>query len=205
VKQPGDTEEDAPGWDAIGRALELMFGPHEAAHWEGSASLSGQDGIWGLSAYRADEFWFYVTFGLSELWGKVSDDPNLSGWGLELTMRIPVTGVEPPLWPATLLGQLGTYVFSTGNVFDPGHRFDARAELTGGTPATHLTAIAFAEDPQLGIIDTPNGSVTFVTAFGITRDELDRMKASRTSAVMDEFRTTNNLLITDPARTESRS
>jgi hypothetical protein len=36
--------------------------------------LPGQDGIYGLSAYRSDGFWLLVTLGLTELFDKVSDD-----------------------------------------------------------------------------------------------------------------------------------
>jgi hypothetical protein len=198
---PDTDREAAPGWDAIDGALEPIFGSQEPGHWETSSAAPDTGGIWGISAYRSAGAWFNVTYGLSELWEKTSDDPAVSGWGIELTMRVTADDSEPPLWPATLLERLGSYVYSMGNVFDPGHRFDPQAEITGGTPPTDLTAVAFAEDPQLGTIATPNGSVTFVLAFGITRDELDRMKLSRTDAVLDEFRTANPLLITDPSRT----
>lgn len=50
--------------------------------------LGTKEGIWGVSAYRLPSHWFVVTYGLSELYTKVSDDPSTSGWGEELTMRV---------------------------------------------------------------------------------------------------------------------
>jgi hypothetical protein len=142
----------------------------------------------------------FVTYGLSELFGKESDDPAVSGWGLELTMRVPGSGSEPPAWPRVLLDQLAGYVYSSAAPFAAGHRFDARQPITGGKPKTRLTAVAFAVDPQLGGIDTPNGRVEFLVVVGISADELARMKASSTAEVLEELANENPLLTTDPNR-----
>jgi hypothetical protein len=45
-----------------------------------------------------------------------------------------------------------------------------------GRPDTRLTALAFATDPQLPQITSPNGSSTFLTVVGISADELARMR-----------------------------
>ncbi|WP_157995646.1 suppressor of fused domain protein [Thermomonospora amylolytica] len=161
--------------------------------------VAGQDGIYGLSAHRGGDHWLLVTFGLSELFGKDSADPEVSGWGLELTMRLPATGARPPAWSLRLLQQLGRYVFSTGRAFDHGHRMDPGGPITG-TPGTRLTAPAFATDPRLGTIDTPHGRVQFLTVIGVTADELARMKATGTAHVLAELAAASPLLITDADR-----
>ena len=46
-------------------------------------------------------------------------------------------------------------LYSSGRWFEAGHRM--RPDPITGKPDTRLTAIAFAEDPQLGIIDTRGG------------------------------------------------
>lgn len=66
-----------------------------------------------------------------------------------------------------------------------------------GSPDTSLTALAFAEDPALSTIDTPHGTVQFLTVVGITGDELSRAKASSTADVLDGL---GPLLVTDPTR-----
>jgi hypothetical protein len=115
-------------------------------------------------------------------------------------MRAVGADVEPPAWPRALLDRLGSVVYSSGRPFGVGHRLDAVSQITGGNPSTRLTCIAFTDDPELGTIATPNGSVTFLAVVGITPDELSAMKASTTATVLDAMRPANPLLITDPLR-----
>lgn len=189
---------EALGWDAIEAAVTAVVGEQEPLHWA-TENLPGQGGVYGLSAYRVDDHWLLVTYGLTELFGKDSDDPQVSGWGFELTMRVPATAAQPPSWPLRLLTQLGRYVFSTGNAFTSGHRLDPRGPITG-SPDTRLTAVAMTNDPQLGPINTPYGTARFLAVVGITADELDRMKASSTATVLTELASRSPLLITDPDR-----
>jgi hypothetical protein len=170
----------------------------EPLHW-GSNTLPGQDGIYGLSAYRVDDHWLLVTLGLSELFGKESDDPATSGWGVELTMRIPASESQPPGWALRLLDTLGRHVFSGEGSLGVGHRMDARGPITG-EPGSRLTGLAFVEDPVLGNIDTPNGALQFLTVVGVTADELGRMKASSTEQIIRELADVSPLLITDVLR-----
>ncbi|MFG1643081.1 suppressor of fused domain protein [Amycolatopsis sp. NPDC049252] len=94
-----------------------------------------------LSAYRDAGHWLLVTFGLTELFTKESDDTGISGWGFELTMRVPAGDGPPAPWSLNLLRQLGGYVFSTGRVFEPGHRLNPGGPITGASD-TRLTALA---------------------------------------------------------------
>lgn len=193
-----EVDDEAPGWDAIEAAVARVVPAQEPLHW-GTDTLPGQDGIYGLSAYRVDQHWLLVTFGLTELFSKESDELLVSGWGFELTMRVPAAEAQPPAWAIRLLQQLGRYVFSSGQPFDHGHRMDPGGPITG-VPDTRLTAVAFADDPQLAPINTPHGTVRFLTVVGITADELTRMKATSTAAVLTELSTTSPLLLTDPQR-----
>jgi hypothetical protein len=197
--QPQPQDEAAPGWDAIDRTLSRAFPGQTPLHW-GTDRLPGQDGIYGLSAYRDGRDWFFVTYGLSELFAKESDDPTTSGFGFELTLRVPALGDAPPSWARVLLDRLGSHIFTSGSALGAGHRIDLGAPITGGNPPSRLTAAAFAVDPVLGSIDTPNGALTFLTLVGLTADELARMKATSTAAVVSEMARTNPHLVTDPAR-----
>ncbi|MEV4055306.1 suppressor of fused domain protein [Amycolatopsis sp. NPDC049688] len=191
-------EESAPGWDAIEAAVAPHVPAQEPLHW-GTGTVPGQDGIYGISAYRGDGHWLLVTFGLTELFGKESDDPGTSGFGFELTLRVPVAGEQPAPWSLTLLQRLGEYVFSTGRGFEPGHRLSPGGPITGSAD-TRLTAIAFDADPVLGPIGTPHGAARFLTVFGITDDELRTAKETSTADVLASHRRGNPLLVTDPAR-----
>jgi hypothetical protein len=200
--KPTKAEVEAPGWDAIDTALAKILPGQQPLHW-GTNRLPGQDGLYGLSAYRQGDHWFFVSYGLSELFAKESEDKAVSGWGFELTMRAVGADAEPPAWPRALLDRLGSVVYSSGRPFGVGHRLDAVSQITGGNPPTRLTCIAFTEDPKLGTIETPNGSVTFLAVVGITPDELAEMKASTTATVLDAMRSANPLLITSPLRNPS--
>jgi hypothetical protein len=190
---------DARGWDAIEAAVAQAVSDRSPLHW-GTNTLPGQGGIYGVNAYRDGDHWLLVTFGLTDLYGPTSDgDGDVSGWGFELTMRVPRTHEQPPAWSLNLLDQLGRYVFSSGRPFEPGHRMDPGGPITG-KPDTRLTALAFVEDPQLPPIASPYGRALFLTVVGITADELEQMKATGTRQVLDSLAADSPALVTNPAR-----
>ncbi|WP_409468810.1 suppressor of fused domain protein [Streptomyces sp. HC307] len=114
----------------------------------------------GCSAYPAAGHWHYVTYGLSELYAPhEDDDPEWSGWGFELTLRVRRGAEErPPQWPYGMLQEVAKYVNGSQVLLEDGHRIDFRQPVTGhphleDAPATALTVFAFTTDPQLGTID----------------------------------------------------
>lgn len=193
-----DTDDSAPGWDALEAALVPVVGDVAPVHYA-TGNLPDQDGPYGLHAYPLDGHWLMLTLGLSELFTKVSDDPDVSGWGLELTLRIPRSDADqtPPAWSLNLLRSLGAYMYSSGRTFSPGHRMNPGGPITG-TPGTRLNALAFAADPQVPSLTSPFGHVDLVTVFGITTDEL--ADGPDSTGVIDAHRQGNPLLVTDPDR-----
>ncbi len=198
--------DDAPGWHAIDAALARLYpGQDNPPHYAPPLSpLFSSDGlIWGISAYRADgpPHWHLVTYGFSELYAKESDDPAVSGWGFELTMRLPrgADDEQPPAYAVNFLFNLGRYVRRSGNPLGSGHAMDLNGPICIGSD-TALRAVAFTTDPQLGEIDTPNGSVEFVQAVGVTLDEYDACGDWHTARVLEVLRESNPLLLTDLAR-----
>jgi suppressor of fused protein SUFU len=193
-----EPDDEAPGWDAIEAAVASVVPAQTPLHW-GFNRLPDQDGIYGLSAYRVGDHWLLVTFGLTELFTKDSDVTEVSGWGYELTMRVPLTADQPPRWTIRLLERLGWYICSGRKPLREGHRLDPGGPITGA-PDTRLTALAFDTDPQLPAIDTPHGRVRFVTVVGITAEELARMKATSTAQVLGELAAGTPLFVTDVTR-----
>lgn len=195
----------APGWEAVDAALAPIYGSREPRHWGSIVRwrLGGRDPLDGLSAYEVDEppHWHYVTFGLSELYQKESDDPAVSGWGFELTFRLARSpGEQPPDWVWSFLQNLARYVYDTGNVFASGHHMDLHGPIALPHPETRVRAIAFARDPQLPAIATPNGRLEFIELVGLTTDEYDAAQDWDTDALLAVFRRSNPLLITDLSR-----
>ena len=139
-----------------------------------------------------------MTYGLTELYDKISDDVERSGWGYELTIRVAPQSDEPPVWAFDLLKRAAQQTQQSGVVYDVGHRIDVGAPIDGDR--SPYTALAFALDPELGAIDTAHGSVTFFQLVGITAGELAEMKATTTDGVLSRIAATNPLLITGDGR-----
>lgn len=202
-KTPEPVADDAaPGWHAIDAACERLYPDQpEPLHMAAAPHPPiGEGLIYGISAYRAPEpapHWHFVTYGFSELYAKESDDPAVSGWGFELTFRLARGGEDlPPNWALNVLFNLSKYVRRSGNPFGSGHLLDLNGPIAWGTD-TAIRAIAFVTDPQLGTIDTPNGSVEFLQIVGLTPDEHAACSDWHTKPVLDLLRELGPLLVTD--------
>ncbi|QDU75346.1 Suppressor of fused protein (SUFU) [Bremerella volcania] len=199
-----EDSDDAPGWDAIEAALAPIYGDREPMHY-GTVlpmSLGGQDPLQGISAYKNLEpqpHYHFVTFGFSELYEKESDDPDVSGFGFELTFRLACGAdapEEPPHWPLNFLQNLGRYVFSTGNAFDERHHMTLNGPIALGEE-TDITAIMLMLDPQLQEIDTPNGKLKFLQIVGLCTDEHHLIEEGYFDAVALRVEKTAPLAITE--------
>lgn len=184
-----EVDDEAPGWDAIDAAIAPVVGSIQPSHFGTGTGLPDQDGLWGVSAYPLEDCWFLVTYGLSELFEKVSDNPSVSGWGEELTMRT-APDVAVPEWAVRMLARLGELVFQRSTPFMPGRRLevpDARDEVP--------PAVCWTADLALGSIETVHGSVAFVQTVGVTLADVERMRSTSTEAVVSELRRSDPLLL----------
>ncbi|MGW6697178.1 suppressor of fused domain protein [Nocardia sp. NPDC055049] len=68
-----------------------------------------------------------MSFGMTELDEKESQNPDESGWGFEFTFRLTRRPEEheAPVWPVGFLQNLARYVYSSGNWFEAGDHVDA--------------------------------------------------------------------------------
>ena len=194
---------ETPGWDAIDGRLEQFYPGVEPQHFGTliKFALGGPDPLDGISVYARDEpvpHWHLVSYGMSELYGKENDNPEESGWGFEFTMRVAreAADLEAPMWALNLLQNLARYVFSSGNWIAPGDHMDAGGPICGDHP-TDLVALAFAADPELGVIGTPHGRVQFLQVVGLTAAEYEAARQWRTTGVLDLLAARLPLLVTD--------
>ncbi len=183
------TDDDAPGWDAIDAAIAPLVGDVEPSHFGTNTLLPDQDGLWGISAYDLGTHWFLVTYGLSELFAKVTDDPAVSGWGEELTMHT-APSAEVPTWAVRLLARLGELVYERGTPFWP----DGRLEFPDTEPPIP-PAVCWITDPDLGTIRTIHGELQFVQTVGVSASDLEEMRQTSTAQVVDRLRSTDPLLV----------
>lgn len=168
------------GFDAISGAMQQLYSSQKGLYYGTIIPffLGGDDPLDGVEVWKSQRgtpHWHYVTYGFTELFEKENDDPQVSGYGFELTFRLKQGDEEqPPVWPINLLQNLARYVFSSGNVFGPGHHMNANGPIALETD-TRLTALGFQTDPELGELDTPNGHMAFLQVVGLTEDEMEAM------------------------------
>lgn len=174
----------APGWAAIDRAIGMLY-PGQTPHQFTSKTgydLDSPHPLPAIGVYEAEgpAHWHYVTYGLTELFEKTSPDAERSGFGFELTFRLPrEQETTPPTWPLQLLQGVGHYVLSGHGALDSGHVIDLGGPLLPGgdeAPRTKLEGVMCVPDPRLGKQETVHGSVLFLLLFGLTREELEAMQ-----------------------------
>ena len=185
------------------------IGSTGALLWHGCSLYVGRrdplDLLGAWESERGQPHWHYVTYGFSELYEKETDDPAVSGYGFELTFRLKRGEEEqPPVWPMNLLQNLARYVFTSGNVFGPGHHMNANGPIALETD-TQLTALGFCTDPELGELDTPNGRLTFLQVVGLTADEMEGMICWDGEKFLTELERHLPLCITDLDRNSQMS
>ncbi|MCV7067055.1 suppressor of fused domain protein [Mycolicibacterium houstonense] len=185
------TEDDdsAPGWDAITAAFAALYPEQPEPLHMGTLikwSFGGPDPLDGISIYRAPDALHFVTYGFSDLYTKESTDPEHSGFGFELTLKLrPAPGADEDQEMRTAcvnLQGLARYVFESGMVFEPGEYIYTGQEA--GIDAGHASALTgfLTTLDTAGEIDTPHGRVTFVQLVGATDAELRAIVDKRHTA-----------------------
>lgn len=204
-ENPEDVEL-GPGVDAINYRLESIYGIQEPQHWGTLMRYveGGPDPLDGVSAYESADrtHWHYVSYGLSELDEKSSPNEAESGWGFEFSFRVKreEDDENAPVWPIMLLQELARYVFNSKMAFEDRHYIQWGGPITDEFP-TRLTALVFMTDPELGVIETPHGSLAFLTPIGVTDEEyLTAETADDAEAVFPSILRGNPLGITDILR-----
>jgi len=193
------------GWDAIEAALGGLYPSTLSTHFAPARKLAegGSDPLDNINAYWNEgpiPHWHYVTFGLTELYAKESKNADTSGWGFELSFRVAAEPATPaPEWPVTMLQMLARYVFKRHLTFMPGDHIDFGGPINDD-PSCNLVALAFAHDPKLRPMRTPNGDMIFVAPYGLTRDEKPTSRHARADFLLAKAQHDNPLLITDIAR-----
>ena len=189
------SDDEAPGWASITAAFSALYGDQEPAHRALVPGVAFGGALEGISAYRADWGWHFVTYGLTELFGKESDDTEVSGWGYELTM-LTAGGDEPPEWAWRLLHALAAAAVRDGRRHDAGDRIDLGEPLDGGTSA--LTALAIRDDPLAEPQPSPFGRYRLLQLVGVTAEQLEEIRAGSTEAVLARLTAGDGLLRTAP-------
>ena len=113
-----------------------------------------------------------MTLGLSELFEKKSNDSDVSGLGLELTLRLKKGDHwwEEAEKTAALLRDLMLDALDSGKA----PRCYRYIESPASSPMT--PGFLLVPDTKARELDTPNGRVSFIELVGITASELSALK-----------------------------
>ncbi|MCR6688094.1 suppressor of fused domain protein [Cellulomonas sp.] len=201
--EPEDDEPTADGWDAIDAAFRAVYGEQSPRHVGYSPGRAFGSVLQGCSAYRADDHWHYVTYGLSNLF---DDDEGandgFSGWGYELTWRVRESraDAEPPSWPFAVIQQVAKAASDGGILLAEGSRLAVGGPVTGhphtGGPDTPLTGLLLTTDPELGEIDTVNGRVRFLQLVPVDAATMALAQETSPAAVIERMRQEDALTVT---------
>ena len=172
------------GWKAIEEAFDKVYpGQEDPKHygvlipWQ----LGGNDPLDGISIYDGGDYWHFVTFGLSELYEKESENLEYSGFGMEFTMKLKKDfyGDEEDELRGIcgILQSIARITFQSGEIFDI-NEYLYTGQTTGMDVGqeSELTGFITVLDTEVGEIDTPNGKVVFVEFIGATDAELLALK-----------------------------
>lgn len=176
-----EKEPNMSGWNAIAETFDNLYpSTLENTKQYGvliSWQLGGPSPLDNVRAYDGGDYWHFVTFGLSELYEKESENKEVSGWGMEFTFKLKKANYADEEAQIRcivgILQDLAKLTMEEGELFQP-FEYIYTGQTTGfdaeGTSA--LTGFITVPEPMAESIDTPNGSVSFVELIGVTDAEL---------------------------------
>ena len=86
-----EKEASTAGWDAITAEFERIYPAQTSPKHYGTIIrwiFGGNDPLDGISIYDGGDFWHFVSYGLTEIYDKETDDREISGYGDELTLKL---------------------------------------------------------------------------------------------------------------------
>jgi len=173
-------EPETVGWDAIEQEfLRVYPGQDHPKHYATIIKwiLGGNDPLDGISVYDGGDYWHFVSFGLTEIYGKETEDPEVSGYGYELTLKLkkyPFEDEESELKNICgILQMIARLTFTKGELFQENeYIYTGQKEGIDAKQKSNLTGFITIADPTVNTINTPNGTVRFLELIGMTDSEL---------------------------------
>ena len=175
-----DEEINVSGWDAITNVFNELYPKQKEPKHYGtiiSYRLGGNDPLDGISIYDGGDYWHFITYGMSELYEKESENGDISGFGMEFTFKLAKADYEDEEAEISclcgILQAIARLSYSNGEVFNAyEYLYTGQKEGIDIKQKSNITGFITISDPCLKTISTPNGSVAFVEFIGVTDTEL---------------------------------
>lgn len=183
-------DPETAGWDSIDCAFGLLY-PNQAdpLHFAPAVPmmLGGSEPLDGISVYDGGDFWHFVTYGLSELYEKQSDDPETSGFGMEFTFKLaksnPETDQKEIRSICGVLQKLAALTYAQGIRFLPFQTiYTGQANGIDSEGASQIAGFITVAEDKVESVNTPNGRVVFTELVGATNDELLTIRGEKDGA-----------------------
>ncbi len=118
-----------------------------------------------------------MTYGLSELYEKESEDEEISGYGMEFTFKLKKENYadeEAELQCVCgILQSISRITFTKGEVFNAyEYVYTGQTQGIDTEMQSNITGFITIPDKEFQSIRTPNGTVDFVEFIGVTNAEL---------------------------------
>lgn len=172
-------EVQAAGWDAIAKECERVYPGKLKEHYGTLLKwmLGGKDPLDGIDLYDGGDYWHFVTYGMSELYEKESDDPEFSGYGMEFTFRLKKDNYEDEkgelMCICGILQSLARLTYIQGEIFYPWeYVYTGQTQGIDVRTKSNITGFITVPDSKLQTLDSQNGKVEFVEFIGVTDREL---------------------------------
>ena len=177
-------ESETPGWDAIDEECKRIYQNQDNPKHYGTLvkwRLGGSDPLDGISVYDGGDYWHFVTYGLSELYKKESENKEWSGYGMEFTLKLKKNNYVDEEGEIKcicgILQQIARITFQNNEIFNP-FEYLYTGQTTGidSKQVSNITGFITIPDTQFQTLYTKNGRVDFVEFIGVTNNELLAVK-----------------------------
>ena len=177
----------ATGWDAITAEAERVYPLQKNPKHYGTLikyRLGGKDPIDGFSVYDGGDCWHFVTYGLSELYEKETNNKEISGYGMEFTFKLKKDNYEDEeaeiMNICEILQGIARITFSNGEIFNEyEYLYSGQTDGIDVNKKSNITGFITIPDKDFTPINTPNGKLKFVEFVGVTDDELKAIMDKR--------------------------
>ena len=175
-----ENEIFSPGWDAITNECKRVYKNQDNPIHYGtliSWDLGGDDPLEGISVYESEEYYHFVTYGLTELYDKSSSNKDVSGYGMEFTYKLKkgcYENLESEIKSmCKIFQQIARITFLNGEVFNEfEYLYTGQKEGLDSRSVSKITGFITVLDETFNSVDTVNGKVKFVEFIGVTDSEL---------------------------------